>query len=129
VSKDSDTSKSHRCTPVTLFHPPETSAPMLTANHFYSFPEAIDSLALPTQQDWEMRAVASCFRAHGHTGAHDGCISLFACPHLHVPQHSEERVVPALALACSVVTDWEHTHEPGTVCIAEGSSSHRWDSA
>lgn len=26
---------------------------MLSANNFYSFPEAIDSLALPTQQNWE----------------------------------------------------------------------------
>lgn len=130
LSRDSDPSKSRGCTPVTLlFHPPDIAAPMLHANHFYSPPEVIDSLALLTQQDWEMRAVASPFQAHGHTGAHEGSISPFACPHLHIPEHSNDGVVPALAVACSVVMDWEHTHKPGMVCTGEGSSSRRWASA
>lgn len=73
VSTDRDPFKSHHCSPVNpLFHPPEISAPMLSANHLYSFPEVIDSLALPTQQDWDVRAVESLFQAHGHTGTHDG---------------------------------------------------------
>lgn len=106
MSRDNDPSKNYRCTPVALsFHPLEISAPRRSAKGFCSFPEVVDSLALPAQQDWEMKAVASLFQAHGHTAAHDGSISLLSCPHLHIPEHSEDGVIPTLALGCSVVTD------------------------
>lgn len=97
---------------------------MLRTDNFCSFPEVTDSLSWPTQQDWEMRAVAPFVQAHGHTGAHDGFLPI-CMPTLAHPRAARGCCGPS---SCSGLQEGHglRAHpQTGTGQIAEGSASHR----
>lgn len=85
-----DPSTRHCCTRASpLFHLPEISALVLSAKHFCCSPEVPDSLALPKQQGWEVRAVTSLFsRLVDTLERMMSPISSFSCPHWHIPERS-----------------------------------------